>query len=129
MAITAFQSTKIGSIELRLHTNISIFPSVNIPCDEYLDCLSKLKLVKSCCILVFTQKMVPFIAVVVSKTYWKCRRRNYIFLDSSERLSAFIEVSDKFNKFSDSSGFRHSFPRLEHILSFFLCKKYLGLPE
>ena len=56
--------------------------------------------------------------VVVSKTYWKCRRRNYIFLDSSGRLSAFIEVSDKFNKFSNSSGFRHSFLSLEQILSF-----------
>ena len=55
---------------------------------------------------------------VVSKTYWKCRRRNYIFLDSSERLSAFIEVSDKFDKFSDSSGFRHFFLHLEQILSF-----------
>ena len=41
MAITAFQSIKIGSIEIRLHTNISIFPSVNILCDEYLDGLSK----------------------------------------------------------------------------------------
>ena len=41
VAITAFQSTKIGSIEIRLHTNISIFPSVNILCDEYLDGLSK----------------------------------------------------------------------------------------
>ena len=41
VAITAFQSTKIGSIEIRLHANISIFPSVNILCDEYLDGLSK----------------------------------------------------------------------------------------
>ena len=42
MAITAFQSTKIGRNEIRLHTNISIFPSVNILCDEYfLDGLSK----------------------------------------------------------------------------------------
>ena len=55
---------------------------------------------------------------VVSKTNLKCRRRNYIFLDSSERLSAFIEVSEKFDKLSDSSGFRHSFLHLEQILSF-----------
>ena len=41
VAITAFQSTKIGSIEIRLHPYISIFPSVNILCDEYLDGLSK----------------------------------------------------------------------------------------
>ena len=39
-------------------------------------------------------------------------------MDSSEHLSAFIEVSDKFDKFSDSSGFRRSFLRLEQILSF-----------
>ena len=32
MAITAFQSTKIGSIEIRFYTNISIFPFVNILC-------------------------------------------------------------------------------------------------
>ena len=29
-----------------------------------------------------------------------------------------IEVYDKFDKFSDSSGFRHSFLHLEQILSF-----------
>ena len=52
MAITAFQSIKIGSIEIRLHMNISIFPSVNLLCDEYLDGLSKAEigqiLVRSC---------------------------------------------------------------------------------
>ena len=41
MAIPAFQSIKIGSIEIRLHMNISIFTSVNLLCDEYLDGLSK----------------------------------------------------------------------------------------
>ena len=40
------------------------------------------------------------------------------FWDSSEPLSAFIEVSDKFDKLSDSSGFRHSFLHLKQILSF-----------
>ena len=39
MAITAFQSTRIRSIEIRLQTNISFFPSVNILCGEYLDWL------------------------------------------------------------------------------------------
>ena len=113
VAITAFQSTKIGSIEIR------IFPSVNILCDEYLDGLSKAEigqiLLHSCIYAINGARRS-----VVSKMYWKCRRRNYIFLDSSERLSAFIEVSDKFYKFSDSSGFRHSFLHLEQILSFLL---------
>ena len=119
MAIPAFQSTKIGSIEIRLHTNIIIFPSVNILCDKYLDGLSKAEigqiLLHSC---IYTINGAILLQSAVSKTYWKCRRRNYIFLDSSERLSAFIGVSDKFDKFSDSSGFRRSFLRLKQILSF-----------
>ena len=45
-------------------------------------------------------------------------KKELYFLDSSKRLSVFIEVSDKFDKFSDSSGFRHSFLHLEQILSF-----------
>ena len=40
-AINVFKPTKIGNIELRLHTNTSVFPSVKIIC--ILDALSKAK--------------------------------------------------------------------------------------
>ena len=118
MAITAFQSTKIGSIEIRLHTYISIFPSVNILCGEYLDGLSKAEigqiLLHFC---IYAINGAIYCGLLFLKHIGNVGR-NYIFLDSSERLSAFIEVSDKFDKFSNSSGFRRSFLRLEQILSF-----------
>ena len=119
MAITAFQSTKIGSIIIRLHTNISIFPSVNILCDEYLDGLSKAEigqiLLHSC---IYAINWAIYCSLLFPKRFGNVGEGTIFFLDSSERLSAFIEVSDKFDKFSDSSGFRRSFLRLEQILSF-----------
>ena len=44
--------------------------------------------------------------------------KELFFFYSSKHLSAFIKVSDKIDKFNDSSGFCHSFLHLEQILSF-----------